>query len=103
MGFGTEFTADMYISRERFTNEHELDSKMEEVKEFIRITKEKILMACMGGKDAFYLKDCENNDCDAVDVIHLKVTEMIDWLLECNEKLYQYELLKENFDKRENV
>ena len=103
MGWGTQFTADIYISRERFANEYELDSKIEELKDYIQIAKEKILMACMNGKDAFSLNDCEGNECDAVDVIHSKVSDMIQWLLECNEKLYQYELLKEKFDNRENV
>ena len=103
MSWGTDFTADIYISRERFKNEYELDSKIEETKEWIQTIREKILMACMGGKDSFNLKDCEDNECDAIDVIHKNVNEWLDWLLELNDKLYEYELLKLNFDKRENT
>ena len=103
MGWGTDFTADIYLSRERFETEYELDSKIEETKDYIRIVREKILMACMGGKDSFNLKDCEDNECDAIDVIHKNVNEWLDWLLELNNKLYEYELLKLNFDKRENT
>ena len=103
MGWGTDFTADIYISRERFKNEYELDEKIKETKELIRTIREKILMACMGGKDSFNLKDCEDNECDAIDVIHKNVNEWLDWLLELNDKLYEYELLKLNFDKRENT
>lgn len=103
MGFGTNFTADIYLSRERFGTEYELDEKIEETKEWIQTIREKILMACMGGKDSFNLKDCEDNECDAIDVIHKNVNEWLDWLVEENDKLYSYELLKENFDKKENT
>lgn len=103
MGWGTDFTADIYISRERFDNEHELDEKIKETKEWIQTVREKILMVCIGGKDSFNLKDCEDNNCDAVDVIHRNINEWLDWLIEENDKLFCYELLKENFDKRENT
>ena len=103
MGFGTDFTADIYLSRERCETEYELDSKIEETKDYIRIVREKILMACMNGKEAFNLEDCEGNKCDLVDVIHKNVNEWLDWQLELNDKLYEYELLKLNFDKRENT
>ena len=45
----------------------------------------------------------EGNKCDLVDVVHRNVNEWLDWLLELNDKLYEYELLKLNFDKRENT
>ena len=103
MGWGTDFTADIYISRERFKNEYELDEKIKETKDYIRVVREKILMACMNGKEAFNLEDCEGNKCDLVDVVHRNVNEWLDWLIELNDKLYMYELLKQNFDKRENT
>ena len=103
MGFGTDFTADIYLSRERFETEYELDSKIEETKDYIRVVREKILMACMNGKEAFNVEDCEGNKCDLVDVVHRNINEYLDWLLELNNKLYEYELLKKNFDKREHT
>lgn len=103
MSWGTDFTADIYLSRERFENEYELDSKIEEIKDYIRIAREKILMICMNGKEAFNSDDCDGNKCDLVDVMHTNVNEHLDWLIELNDKLYVYELLKQNFDKRENT
>ena len=103
MGWGTDFTADIYLSRERFETEYELDSKIEETKDYIRVVREKILMACMNGKEAFNLEDCEGNIFDLVDVVHRNVNEWLDWLIELNDKLCMYELLKQNFDKRENT
>lgn len=103
MGWGTDFTANIYLSRERFETEYELDSKIEETKDDIRVAREKILMACMNGKEAFNIEDCEGNKFDLVDVVHKNINEWLDWLLELNDKLYEYELLKLNFSKRENT
>jgi PP-loop superfamily ATP-utilizing enzyme len=103
MSWGCQFTADIYISREHFSSEYELDEKIQEVNEYIQQTRTKILMACMGGKDSFYLKDCEDNECDSVDVVYVRVNEMLDWLLELEVKLHTYQLLKENFETKENV
>ena len=103
MGWGTDFTANIYLSRERFENEYDLDLKIVETKYEIRVAREKILMACMNGKEAFNVEDCEGNKCDLVDVVHRNVNEWIDWMIELNDKLYAYELLKENFDKREHT
>lgn len=103
MGYGTSFTADMYISRERFETEHDLEVVIEETKKDIQSIREKLLMACIGGKDSFSNVDCEGNICNAVDVIHIEVNNMLDYLLELNDKLFRYELLKENFKDRENT
>ena len=103
MGWGTDFKANIYLSRERFETMYELDSKIEETKDYIRVVREKILMVCMNGKEAFNVEDCEGNKCDLVDVVHRNINEYLDWLLELNNKLYEYDLLKQNFDKRENT
>ena len=103
MGFGTDFQANIYLSRERFETMYELDSKIEETKDYIRIVREKILMACMNGKEAFNVEDCEGNKCDLVDAVHRNVNEWLDWLIELNDKLFMYESLKKNFKDRENT
>ncbi len=103
MGWGTSWNEEMYISKERFDTEYELDSKIEETKEYIEQARTKILMSMMGGKDAFELEDCEGNKCDAVDVIHSRGNEMLDSLIELNDKLFMYLSLKHNFSKRENT
>ena len=103
MGWGTDFKANIYLSRERFETIYELDSKIEETQDYIRIVREKILMACMNGKEAFNIEDCEGNKCDLVDVVHRNVNEWLDWLIEKNNQLYTYELLKKNFKDRGNA
>ena len=50
MGWGISWNADMYLSRERFETEYELDSKIEETKELIELARTKILMSMIGGK-----------------------------------------------------
>lgn len=103
MGFGTNFTANIYLSRERFATEYELDAKIEETKELIELARTKILMSMIGGKDSFELTDFEGNKCDAVDVIQIKGNEMLDWLLELNDRLFMYESLKQHFKDKENT
>lgn len=103
MGWGVSWNEEMYISRERFETEYELDSKIEETKEFIEIARTKILMAMMGGKNSFELEDCEGNKCDAVDVVYLHGKEILDWLIELNDRLFMYESLKKHFKDRENT
>lgn len=103
MGWGTSWNDDMYISRERFETEYELDAKIEETKKYIESARTKILMSMIGGKDSFNLDDCEGNPCDAVDVIHMRGNEMLDWLIELNDRLFLYGSLKKNFKDRENT
>lgn len=103
MSWGTSWNEDMYISRERFETEYELDAKIEETKEYIEGTRTKILMSMIGGKNSFNLDDCEGNPCDAVDVIQSRGNEMLDWLIELNDRLFLYESLKKNFKDRENT
>lgn len=103
MSWGTSWDTDMYLSRERFEHEFELDAKIAETKEYIQQTRTKILMAMMGGKDSFNLSNCEGNPCEPIDVIQLQGNEMLDWLIELNDRLFMYESLKNNFDKRENT
>lgn len=103
MGWGTDFTADIYLPRERFETEHELDLKMSEIEEDIHVTREKILMACMNGKDSFNVEDCEGNKCNLVDIVHRNINELLDNLIFLNDKLYTYDLLKHNFEDRENT
>ena len=103
MGWGTSWNEDMYISKERFETEYEWDSKIDETKKYIQDIREKILMACMNGKDAFETSDCEGNKCDVVDVIHIRVGELLELFLEYNDKLYMYKSLKTHFKERENT
>lgn len=103
MGWGIEYTADMYISREHFDDITQVEDKINETKEQIDFYRQKILMICMGGKDSFDLLDCEDNRMDAVDVIQNRVNEILDYMFELNDNLFKYELLRDNFETRDNV
>lgn len=103
MGWGTDFTADIYLSKERFDDITQVEEKIREVKDQIEFYRQKILMICMGGKDSFDLLDCEDNRMDSVDVVQNRVNEILDFMLELNDDLFKYELLKDNFGTRENT
>ena len=64
--------------------------------------REKLLMMIMGGVKSVNTKDCEDNECDAVDVLHIKFNDLMEWYDECNTKmldLYYYKEYLENKQK----
>lgn len=101
MSWATNFTAEINLMRERFDTEYELDEKIQDTKECIQQTREKLLMICMGNKDSFSHVDSDGNICHRVDIVHMEVNNMLNYLHDLHDDLLRYELLKENFENRE--
>lgn len=102
MSWGTEFTADMYLIRQKYNSINEVEEKIEELKEYNQDIKERILMMLMGGVNSVNLNDCEGNPCDGVDVLHTKFCELLDYYNENNiqiqDLMYYRIYLKKNKD-----
>jgi hypothetical protein len=99
MGWGTQFTTDVYLSRMSFDSKWELRDKIKEEEESIKsIQLEIAMMVAATPKDIVTDSDTEN----AVTNLKFKLNELFEWLEETYfllAKLYQLQqYLEENPD-----
>lgn len=103
MGYGIDFTADIFLSRQDYgENIYSVQDEIDDLKKQSQQIREKLLMMIMGGVKSVNTKDCEDNECDAVDVLHIKFNDLMEWYDECNTKmldLYYYKEYLENKQK----
>ena len=103
MGWGTSFTADVYLNRQIFQSRYELDEKVKELEQFIEMAKQELLaLAVSTPKDVISEKNEDGYDENPLDQIIRKTREAFEWM-EDNyrelHKLYQFqEYLDENPD-----
>lgn len=88
MSWGTDFTADMHLSRQVYHSIYEVEETIEELKELNQDIKERMLMLLLGGVNSVNLNDCEGNPCDGVDVLHNKFCELLNLYNENNGQIY---------------
>lgn len=78
MGWGIDFTADIYLSRQNYNeNVYAVQDEIERLEKENQSIKERMLMMVTGGASSVCIKDCEGNECDPVDVLHTRFTEML--------------------------
>jgi hypothetical protein len=103
MGWGTTFTADIFFSKEHIDNLYQLESKIEDAERDIRTCRERILMHCAAGVNAAPKYDCEENVIDSpLMCIHNEVNELFDWYEEAVTTRYKLNLLKDDWDDKDN-
>lgn len=101
MGWGIDFKADIYISRERYDNLFQLLEEIDDTEKYVRSIREKILMQCASGAK-YGCKDIEGHEFDPIEYVHTQVNE---WLEEYDReqcRLFNLYLLKEDWDEKEN-
>lgn len=78
MGWGIDFTVDIYLSRQNYNeNINEVQKEIDHLEEVNRGYKEQMLMMVMGGASSVSTKDDEGNICDPVEVLHAKFSEIL--------------------------
>lgn len=103
MGYGTEFTTDIYINRMVFNSRYELDDKIKELENYIELSKRELLaFAVSTPKDVITEKNEDGEIENPIDQILRRTSEAFEWMednyRELN-KLYQFqEYLNENPD-----
>ena len=70
MGWGTTFTAELYISRQIYRTKSDVEEGINEIKEDMNNIREKILMYCASGIKGFEPKDCEGEPLNPVEWMH---------------------------------
>jgi hypothetical protein len=103
MGYGTSFTADIYLNRQIFESRYEVDEKVKELEKFIEQGKQELLaLAVSTPKDVIAEKDTDGYPQNPIEEVLRKTRETFEWMednyRELN-KLYQFqEYLDENPD-----
>jgi hypothetical protein len=95
MGWGTTFTAEIYLSRQTFEHKYELTEKIKELEGYIESAKrELIAYAVATPRDIVADKNEEGYTQNPINVVLHSVQETFEWM-EDNyrqlHKLYQYE------------
>jgi len=95
MAWGTEFNANMQISRTHFKNITELDYEIEKVTSDIASNERLILMYTCSSPKKVVPKDWAD---EPVQYLKTKVEELLNEIEEQTVYLFKLELLKENFN-----
>lgn len=101
MGWGTDFTVDIYLSRQIFNSSFELEDKIKEIEKEINDIKSRILM--YGSSNVKDILPEDWND-EPISFIHNSVSTEFESLDEKTIELYKLNLYKEtnpNFDKKQ--
>ena len=103
MGYGTIFTADIYLNKQIFSSKYELEDKIKELEGYIESAKRELTaFAVSTPKDVIAEKDELGYIQNPIDEVLRKTKETFEWMednyRELN-KLYQFqEYLEENPD-----
>jgi len=101
MSWGTYCKAELYFSRETYTNKYQVEEELEDIRNDKKRIENQISMLCAGNaKDLLNCKDCENYPMDAVDVLATKLNDLKEWYKELVINEYRLGLLLENWDTR---
>ena len=101
MSYGVKFTADIFLLRLDYgENVYRVQDEIDELKKYCADLKERMLMLVAGGKDMVNTKDCEGNECDAVDVLHTRFKNMLELYDGYKRNLYDLYLYKEYLENR---
>lgn len=105
MGWGIDFTADIYLSRQNYyENVNLVQDEIDNLNKQNQGLKERMLMMVAGGASSVSVKDVEGNECDPVDVLHSRFNELLQTYDENNAKiqdLYYYKVYLEEKHRKE--
>ena len=98
MGWGIDFTANIYLNKQSYSNKHDVEDKIEDLNEDIQRSKEHLFLLVGGGTS---LVSEEFKD-DKTIYLHSQVTEILNEMEDCivqRKLLYLYLDYLENDDK----
>ena len=95
MGWGTSFTADVYLSRQVFQNRYELDERVKELEEYINSAKQELTaLAVATPRDIIAEKNEDGYVQNPIDEILRKTRENFEWMEDnyiALHRLYQFQ------------
>lgn len=103
MGWGINFTADIYLSRQNYNeNIYEVQEEIDRLEEVNRGYKEQMLMMVMGGASSVSTKDVEGNECDPVGVLHAKFNEILGYYEENLSKIIDLSYYRKHLEEKQS-
>lgn len=89
MGWGTDFTTDVYLSRLVFTNKYQVEDKIKEKEKEIADIKQKLSMFITATPNTIVPTDWNE---DPIDWLNMKFNELFEELEELNFSLFRLDL-----------
>lgn len=93
MGWGTSFSADIYISKKLFRSQYELDDEIDSLEKEIQSNTQTLLMYCSSTP-----RDISSPDWEVIPEIKLRATEIIESLMDSHYELIKLTLLKQTIE-----
>ena len=97
MGWGLSFKADIYLSKETYNSEHEVEQEIEDLTESIDRCKRRIALMISANPSTFIEK---GEDIDPLYDLDNKISSHLESLEENIIRRYRLQLLLNNWDKR---
>lgn len=98
MGWGTEFQAEIYLSRENYEDILQVERELADTKKYSNWLKTRIYMYASSGPSGVSTKDDEGFECNPIECLHIELDKLFDEYSKSIIKEHELELLKEDWD-----
>lgn len=99
MGWGTTFNTDIYLSRQMFTNEYQIEEKIKDNEEIINGLKQKLMMYASCNPSEIVPEDWSDS---AIDFLQMKFKEIFEELEDFQLENYKLSLYLESYPFNKN-
>lgn len=104
MGYGTAFTAEIYLNRQIFSSRYELDEKIKELEGYIEDSKRELTaLAVSTPKDVMAEKNSDGYIESPIDQILRRTTEIFEWMEDNYRRLYGLYQFQEYLTQNPNI
>lgn len=104
MGWGTEFTIDVYLNRQIFSSRYELDEKVKELEKHIESAKRELTALAVGTpRDIMAEKNEDGFVENPIDQILARTQEAFEWMEDNYKELHRLYLFQQYLDENPDV
>lgn len=101
MSWGINFTADIFLSRQDYgENVYAVQEEIDSLVRQNRSLKERMMMMVTGGVSSVCTKDMDGNECDPVDILHAKFSDLLTMFDENNTRIIDLGYYKQYLENR---
>lgn len=101
MSWGINFTADIFLSRQDYgENVYAVQEEIDSLLRQNQSLKERMMMMITGGVSSVCTKDMDGNECDPVDILHAKFSDLLTMFDENNTRIIDLGYYKQYLENR---